>query len=99
VRRLTEERVGFDNQLAAIERTLTAKQKVYMLHIMYIMYMYIIYIMYIMYIMYIIMYMYIMYMYTIYIIYNIYILYIMYIKTPPIGLRGADAFKWGRESR
>jgi chromosome segregation ATPase len=27
VRRLTEERVGFDNQLAAIERTLGAKQK------------------------------------------------------------------------
>lgn len=29
VRRLTEERVGFDNQLAAIERTLSAKQKDY----------------------------------------------------------------------
>ena len=29
VRRLTEERVGFDNQLAAIERTLGAKQKDY----------------------------------------------------------------------
>ncbi|KAJ1422152.1 hypothetical protein B484DRAFT_332450 [Ochromonadaceae sp. CCMP2298] len=29
VRRLTEERVGFDNQLAAIERTLSSKQKDY----------------------------------------------------------------------
>lgn len=29
VRRLTEERVGFDNQLSAIERTLGAKQKDY----------------------------------------------------------------------
>ena len=29
VRRLKEERVGFDNQLAAIERTLAAKQKDY----------------------------------------------------------------------
>jgi len=29
VRRLKEERVGFDNQLAAIERTLTAKQRDY----------------------------------------------------------------------